>query len=152
MKECLLILSAEDDPNDVIFIKRAFAKNGSVNPIHACANAADAIAYFQGVGRYADRSLFPFPTLLITDIKMPGSDGFQLLTWIRSNPKYRLIPVVILSASNQEEDTRRGYELGANAFIKKPSDFSELTRTLGLMAQFWEICEKPSLPESPTAS
>jgi CheY-like chemotaxis protein len=145
MKECLLILSAEDDPNDVIFIKRAFTKNGSVNPIHACSNAADAIAYLEGAGRYADRSRFPVPSLLITDIKMPGSDGFELLAWLRSNPECRLIPAIVLSASSQEEDIRRAYELGANAFIKKPSDFNELTRTIGLMAEFWEICEKPGL-------
>ena len=143
-----LILSAEDDENDVLFIERAFAKNGVDNPIHASRNGADAIAYLQGTGKYSDRSKYPFPSMVITDIKMPGSDGFDFLRWMRSHPECCRMPVLVLSSSAEESDVRLAYELGANAFIKKPGSFEDLVRVVGHTVQFWESCEMPTLPRS----
>ena len=144
----LTILVAEDDPNDVLLLKRAFLKNGFNNPVHTSPNGEDAINYLQGRGEYSDRSRFPFPSLLITDLKMPRSSGFDILEWLRAHPDCHIIPVIIFSASREEQDVLRAYHLGANAYLHKPATFSELTEVIRKTAEFWSICQKPALPQS----
>ena len=143
----LLILVAEDDPNDVLLLKRAFLKNGVNNPVHSCSNGEDAIAYLQGKGEYQDRIKFPFPTMLITDLKMPRAGGFEILQWLRAHPECHVIPILIFSASRDVEDVRRAYQMGANAYLNKPSKSEELQNMVRIVSEFWTICEKPPLPK-----
>lgn len=146
MNRNLLILVAEDDPNDLIMLKRAFLKNGINNPVHSCANGEEAIAYLQGKGEYADRSRFPFPSILITDLKMPRAGGFEILKWLRAHPECHVIPILIFSASNAPEDVSKAYRMGANAYLHKPPTFEQLREIVRIISEFWSICEKPPLP------
>src|SRR5688500_19927215 len=81
-RERLIILVAEDDPNDVLLLRRAFHKNGIDHPIHISSDGSDAMAYLQGAGPYAEREKYPFPRAIITDLKMPRCSGFELLEWL----------------------------------------------------------------------
>jgi CheY-like chemotaxis protein len=147
MNRNLLILVVEDDPNDVILLKKSFAKVGISNPVHICADGEEAIEYLQGCGPYSNRIEYPFPSVLISDLKMPRRTGLEVLGWLRENPKCRIVPVMIFSASREEKDVVKAYELGANAYIHKPSTFDELLNAVKMIHDFWKLCEKPPMPK-----
>jgi len=146
MNRNLTILVAEDDENDVLLLKRAFSKNGINNPTHVSRDGADACAYLKGEGAYQDREKYPFPSIIITDLKMPRFSGFEILEWLKNHPDCHVIPVIVLSASRQEDDVKKAYQLGANAFLHKPSTSAELEKLVRTVADFWNMCEKPRLP------
>lgn len=145
MDSKLWILVAEDDPNDAFLLRRAFEKNGLRNPTHICSDGEDALAYLRGTGKYQDRKQFPFPEVIFTDLKMPKIDGLQVLQWLQQHPDCQVIPVVVFSSSNLEEDVKAAYELGANAYIRKPPSFDALVEVVKVVAAFWDICEKPPI-------
>jgi CheY-like chemotaxis protein len=144
----LIILVAEDDPNDTLLLQRAFKKNKIDLPVHVCTDGEDAMNYLKGKGRYADRDLFSFPRVLITDLKMPRCSGFDLLAWLQKHPECNLIPKIVLSASNEESDVNKAYQLGANCFFRKPSTFDALCELIHLANEFWRTAEIPPLPEN----
>ncbi len=146
MNRNLTILVAEDDENDLLLLKRAFLKNGITNPTHLSPDGADACAYLKGEGVYSDREKYPFPSIIITDLKMPKFSGFEILEWLKNHPNCHVIPVIVLSASRQEEDVKKAYQLGANAFLNKPSTYPELEKLVRVVADFWNLCEKPRIP------
>jgi CheY-like chemotaxis protein len=123
-KEKLLVLWVEDDPNDVVLIRRAFKKAG-IEPVHVCANGEDAVNYLQGVAPYNDRAQFPFPNLIITDLKMPKVNGLDFLRWLRAHPQCRVLPVVVFSASAQTSDIEQVYHLGANGYFQSQLGWTE---------------------------
>ena len=123
------ILLAEDNDDDVLLIRRAFAQAGLVEPLHVVPNGELAIAYLKGDGAYADRSLYPWPKLLLLDLKMPRKTGLEVLEWIKSNPQSRPLKVVVLTTSTELRDVSLAYQLGAKSFLVKPADF-ERTLTL----------------------
>ena len=144
MIEQATILVIEDDPNDLFFIKRAFSTLTTSCRMQAVGDGAEAIDYLRGVDDYADRSRFPMPALILMDLKMPRVDGFEFLAWLRREAGLRMIPVVVFSSSNLEEDVRRAYDLGANSFILKLQDNTALPETLRTLAAYWlEVCETP---------
>jgi CheY-like chemotaxis protein len=143
----LIILLVEDDPNDTLLLQRAFRKSGIDIPVHVCTDGADAKAYLKGEGKYADRNAFPFPRVLITDLKMPRCSGFDLLDWLQNHPECNLIPKIVLSASAQEGDVARAYEIGANCYFKKPSTFEELCKFVQIAHAFWLSAVVPPLPQ-----
>jgi CheY-like chemotaxis protein len=142
----LIILVAEDDENDAFLLKRAFEKNGIALPVHICQDGDTAMAYLKGQGEFADRDVYPFPRILITDLKMPGRNGFEILEWLQSHPECNLIPKIVLSASNQEVDVIRAYQLGANCYFTKPSGPADLKKLVQLVHEFWTTAELPPLP------
>jgi CheY-like chemotaxis protein len=137
----------EDDENDTFLLQRAFQKNGIDLPVHVCGDGADAVEYLSATGKYADRTKFPFPRVLITDLKMPRSNGFDLLGWLQKHPECNLIPKIVLSASADQGDVTRAYQLGANCYFQKPSEFDELCRIVELANRFWLKALVPPLPE-----
>lgn len=145
-KKISTILLAEDDPNDALLIKRAFAKSGINSAVQIVPDGEEAIAYLSGNGKYADRQTFPFPDFFITDLKMPRKSGFDVLHWIQSHEDCCIVPIIVLSSSRQEEDIRRAYRLNANSYFTKPADFSELQNVLRKMYDYWLSCEKPQVP------
>ena len=144
----LIILLVEDDPNDSLLVQRAFKKVGIDLPCHVCTDGADAIAYLKGEGRYSDREKFPFPCVLITDLKMPRCSGFDLLKWLHNHPDCNLIPKIVLSASAEERDVILAYQLGANTYFRKPTTFDELCRTAENAHRYWGDAILPPLPET----
>lgn len=144
------ILQVEDDPNDVLFLQKAMLKAGATNPIQIATDGQQAIDYLSGAGRFADREKFPFPCLVLLDLKLPYVMGLDVLRWIRQQPR-GAIPVVMLSASGEETDISTAYRLGANAFLTKPSDTGTLVEMVKAIKDFWLIhnrLPKEASPES----
>ena len=134
---CDCILYAEDDPNDVFFIKHAFAKVGVANPLQTVKDGQAAIQYLAGEGAFADRRRYPLPCLVLLDIKMPRATGFDVLHWMQDQRHLRNIPVIIFSASAFPFDIERAYELGANAYVVKPVTVAERLAFAEAIHRFW---------------
>ena len=138
------ILLVEDEENDAMLLKMAFKKNNILNPLHWVKDGLEAIAYLNGEGVYADHELYPFPEVLIVDLKMPRMSGLELLQWIRDHPNYKVIPTIIMSSSQQDSDIDKAYALGANTYMIKPSSFDELARMARLAHEYWAASVKPA--------
>jgi CheY-like chemotaxis protein len=145
MDRDLTILIIEDDPNDVLLLRKALSRAGIKDPIQVATDGAQAILYLQGDGEYQDRSRFPFPSIIFTDLKMPRMSGFDVLQWLRTHTECSVIPLIILSASKMDEDVRKAYQMGANAYLAKPSNIEDLQEMVRAAYQFWAWCEKPTV-------
>jgi CheY-like chemotaxis protein len=130
------VLYAEDDDNDVFLMKRAFRIAGLLNTLFVVSNGQHAIDYLAGTETYSDRLVYPLPSLVLLDLKMPLKSGFEVLSWIRSEVGMG-IPVLILTSSNQPADIHQAYGIGANGFLIKPGKPDELLRMVKGMKQFW---------------
>ena len=138
------VLIAEDDENDVFFLRRAFQQAKVENPLYVVRDGQEAIDYLSGTGDFSDRNAHPLPHLFILDLKMPRKNGMDVLVWLQEQPELRCLPVVILSSSAQARDIERAYELGANAFIVKPASLDERVELAKLIGSFWlELNEGP---------
>lgn len=131
----MIILLAEDDPNDVFFMQRALTKAGLSTRLHVVRNGQEALEYLGGLGKFNDRAEFPLPSLLLLDLKMPFVDGFEVLAWARSQPKLKQLPVAVLTSSAQDCDRERTVELGANAYFVKPPTREMVGKILGFLEQ-----------------
>jgi CheY-like chemotaxis protein len=139
------LLIVEDDPNDQLILRRGFAKIGMTGPIHTANDGLDAIAYMMGEGRYSDRQKFPYPTFIITDLKMPGADGFAVLEFLKANPEWAVIPTVVFSSSTDLDDIKKAYCLGASSYHVKPGNHEALIHQLIVLNAYWRTCEVPEV-------
>lgn len=138
------ILLADDDENEELLLRRAFYKAGLPHRLIAVRDGEQAIEYLSGTGPFENREEHPFPTLLLLDLKMPRTNGFGVLEWIRKQRDIRRLIVVILTSSRQETDVDRAYDLGANSYITKPSVIDDLIEDMRRLHGYWiEINEKP---------
>jgi CheY-like chemotaxis protein len=150
MLEEQYILLVEDDPNDVLLIKRAFQKAGLGHVLKAVSDGDQAIEYLSGGGAYSDREKYPLPFLVLLDLKMPGTDGFEVLKWVRAETQLRRLLVVVLTSSNLQADVDRAYELGANSYLVKPVEFTEMVNLVHRFEVYWtEINRIPTPSTSP---
>ncbi len=140
----LKILLLEDEPHDVFFIKRALEQVAKGHVLRSVENGEEAIQYLRGEGQFADREAFPFPNLILTDLKMPRMNGFEFLEWIRHHQDCSVIPTIVLSSSAIESDVRRAYEIGANAYVRKPASMEDLVKMIKLTWEYWQMCERPT--------
>src|SRR5580704_17786193 len=138
------ILLVEDEENDAMLLKMAFKKNSILNPFHWVKDGLEAIAYLNGEGVYANHALYPFPEVLIVDLKMPRMSGLELLQWIRDHSEYKVIPTIIMTSSRQYSDIEKAYELGANTYMIKPSSFDDLAKIVKLAHEYWAASVKPA--------
>lgn len=145
------ILVAEDDRNDAFMLQRTLKKVGIMNPVHLVEDGEQALSYLRGDGKYKDRTRFPFPGVIITDLKMPKVNGFEVLKWLKRHPECGVIPTIVLSASGLEQDVVRAYQDGANCYLQKSSSNEEFTRILKLLFDFWNVCRIPKLSSSECA-
>ncbi len=143
MNRHLTVLIVEDLPDDVLLLRKAMTRSGITNPIQVVEDGREAIAYLQGEGKYANRMQYPFPSVIFTDLKMPRMSGFEVLEWLRQHPDCSVIPVIILTASRQDEDVKRAYLMGANAYLVKPTSLADLESMVKTAYDFWAWCEKP---------
>ena len=121
-----VILLVEDDENDVLLLQSAFEKAKLRAELKVVHNGQQVKDYLSGHGAFADRGRFPIPFLLLLDLRMPGTDGFQVLRWVRTQPELKCLLVVVLTSSNLQRDIDRAYELGANSYLVKPSNLDGL--------------------------
>jgi CheY-like chemotaxis protein len=131
------ILHVEDDPNDVLLVQRALKKTNSSVAIHSVSDGDRALAYLNGVQEYADREKFPFPQLVLLDLKMPRKSGLEVLSWIRTQASLKRVLVVIFTSSKHDQDINTAYELGANSYLVKPVGFEALVETMRQIQHYW---------------
>lgn len=137
MPEQAVILIAEDRDDDVFLIRRSLKRAHVFNPIQVVGNGEEVIAYLKGEGKFSNRDEFPLPTLLLLDLKMPRTDGFQVLQWIRRQTTLKALRVIVLTSSADIRDVNRAYQLGANSFLVKPMDFENFVEMGKFLNDYW---------------
>jgi CheY-like chemotaxis protein len=142
------ILLVEDDPNDIILIKRAFTRAKIANPIQVVEDGEEAIAFLARKGLYRNREKYPLPILILLDLKLPRRSGHEVLEWLRSQPGLKRLTVVVLTSSQQISDINRAYDLGANSYLVKPVSFDGLLDMVKTLNLYWLILnEKPEVKD-----
>ena len=140
------ILLVEDNPDDEKLTLRAFRKSNIANPIAVARDGVEALDFLFARGAHADRVDQPMPTLVVLDLKLPKLDGRGVLKAIRLDPRTRLLPVVVMTTSKEEEDVVASYALGANSYVRKPVDFVAFQEAAQLLGKYWLLVNEP-LPE-----
>jgi len=131
------ILLVEDNEDDSLLTLRAFKRSHVMNTISVARDGIEALDFLFARGRYSDRASAPLPTLVILDLKLPKLDGLGVLKAIREDERTRLLPVVILTSSKEEQDLISGYSLGANSYVRKPVDFTEFLEAVKVLGIYW---------------
>src|SRR5438132_12321319 len=139
-----IILLIEDNPDDEALTLRALEKNNIKNDVVVARNGAEALDYLFGTGPYAGRDLTVMPQVTLLDLKLPKIDGLEVLRQLRANELTRLLPVVILTSSNEEQDRVNGYGLGANSYVRKPIDFGQFMDAVRELGLYWLILNEPA--------
>ncbi len=137
MKASQPILYAEDDENDAFLFKRAFKEAGIRNPLLIVPDGNTAIDYLAGKGAYTNRAKYPLPCLILIDLKMPGKSGLEVLKWIRTRPSVSIVPVLMLTSSNQDGDVHRSYLQGANGYLVKPNKEDDVLVMAKAIKAYW---------------
>ena len=145
-KRTIVILIADDDPEDRMLIKEALEESRLTNKIEFVENGEELLDYLQNKGKYTDKDKYPVPGLILLDLNMPKKDGREALKEIKGDPHLRVIPVIVLTTSKAEEDVLKTYDLGVSSFITKPVTFSALVDVMKTVSKYWfEIVELPKM-------
>jgi DNA-binding response OmpR family regulator len=131
------VLLVEDDSADVLFMRRAWKQAGHTVPLAVVGDGEKAVAYLAGSGPYADREKFPFPSLVLLDLKIPLLPGLDVLSWIRKNPGVKDLPVAVLTSSEEPGDVARARELGVLDYLIKPTKFEDLLAIVRNLKDRW---------------
>lgn len=137
------ILYVEDEENDAHFLKRAFRVAGINNELRIVTDGQQAIDYLTGEKQFRDRCEFPLPGLVLLDLKMPYRSGFDVLKWVRSNPVFKNLIIVIYTSSNQPRDITMAYDLGANGYLVKQGNPDQLASIVQAVRDYWIIHNEP---------
>jgi two-component system response regulator len=133
------ILLVEDNPDDVALTLRAFQKNNVANRVVVAADGVEGLEYLFATGRHAGRDLREMPALILLDLKLPKIDGLEVLRRLRADERTKLLPVVILTSSKEEQDLVNGYSLGANSYVRKPVDFNQFLEAARQLGLYWLV-------------
>lgn len=136
------ILIVEDDPSDLELSLTALEEHNLANEVVVARDGAEALDYLNCQGRFAERSN-ENPAVIMLDLKLPKVDGLEVLKRIRSDERFKMIPVVVLTSSREEQDMMRSYRLGVNAYVVKPVDFHEFVNAVKELGVFWAIINEP---------
>ena len=143
------ILLVEDNPDDVTLTLRALKKNNIGNDVVVARDGVEALGYLFGTGRYSGRDPRQMPQVVLLDLKLLKLDGLEVLRRLRADARTRLLPVVILTSSDEERDIVGGYGLGANSYVRKPVDFLEFSEAVNRLGLYWLVLnQSPPAPGS----
>lgn len=141
-----IILLVEDSADDRDLTLRALRQNRIRNAVVVAQDGVEALDYLYGRGRFADRDSAAWPQVILLDLKLPRVDGLEVLRAIRADERTRLLPVVILTSSREEQDVIESYKLGANSYIRKPVDFEQFVEAVRQLGLYWLVLnERPPL-------
>lgn len=138
-----IILLVEDDAQDEKLILRALKKVNLANEVDVVRDGQQALDFLFCKGEFAGRDGSNLPTIVLLDINLPRVNGLDVLAKLRADPRTRLLPVVILTSSDEEQDRLRGYECGANSFVRKPLEFAEFAETVARLGVYWLATNEP---------
>ena len=142
MKQVCILL-VEDNPDDVELTLRAFKKNNIQNEVIVANDGAEALDYLFATGAHVGRDTDIMPTVILLDLQLPKIDGLEVLRRIRGDERTKLIPVIILTSSKEEQDLISSYKMGANSYIRKPVDFVQFSEAIRQLGLYWLILNEP---------
>jgi CheY-like chemotaxis protein len=131
------VLLVEDNPDDVFLMQRAFKKAGIVNPLLVVEDGQEAVDYLSGMGKFSDRTAFPLPALVFLDLKLPYIKGLDVLEWIRKQPGFASLVVVVLTSSSEPSDLSEAYRRGTNSYVVKPPTAGQLVDLAQAFKLYW---------------
>ena len=137
------ILLVEDNPDDEALTTRALRMAKIANDIVVARDGAEALDYVFGEGQFAGRDVSKVPAVVLLDLKLPKLSGLEVLQRLRSDPRTRLVPVVILTSSSEDEDMLRSYESGANSYVRKPVEFGAFANAVSQLGVYWLLLNQP---------
>jgi CheY-like chemotaxis protein len=140
------ILIAEDNPQDILLIEYALQQGNIRCGFQVVNDGEQALAYLNGSEKYQDRQAYPIPSILLLDLNMPLLSGFEVLAWIRQQPDFHGLPVVVLSHSTEARDITRAYEMGATSFLTKPLQASELLSLVQALQGYFRVQQRSPIP------
>jgi len=139
-----VILLVEDNADDELLTLRALKKNNIRNEVVVARDGNEALDYLFGTGVHFVRDLSVMPQIILLDLKLPKVDGFEVLNRVRASEMTKFLPVVILTTSNEDQDRIRGYDLGANSFVRKPVEFEKFIEAVRQLGLYWLILNEPA--------
>ena len=149
MEHTKVILLVEDNPDDEVLTLRALNKNNIKNDVVVARDGAEALDYLFGTGKYAGRDTALMPQVVLLDLKLPKIEGLEVLRRVRADERTKLLPVVILTSSNEDQDRIAGYGLGANSYVRKPVDFTQFLDAARHLGLYWLVLnEAPPIRRS----
>ena len=143
MRPDSIILLVEDDPDGEALTLRAPRRGGIRHAIVVVRDGVEALDYLFGTGDYPGRDLDAMPRVVVLDLKLPRLDGLEVLRRIRADERTRLLPVVILTSSDEERDRLDGYRYGANSYVRKPVDYDQFAETIRQLGLYWLLLNQP---------
>jgi CheY-like chemotaxis protein len=141
-----MILLVEDNPDDEALTLRALRKANVGNDVTVVRDGAEALDFLFGTGAHAGRDASLMPHVVLLDLKLPKIEGLEVLRRLRADERTKLLPVVILTSSDEEQDRIRGYALGANSYVRKPVDFSQFAEAVRQLGLYWLVLNQPAPP------
>lgn len=142
-----LILLVEDNPDDVLLTVEALRENNILNKIEIAKDGVEALDFLFGRGKHTGRDLSVLPQLILLDLKLPKVDGLEVLKEIKSNDSTKMIPVVVLTSSKEEQDLLKSYQLGVNSYIRKPVDFEQFSQSVKQLGLYWLVINELPKPK-----
>jgi CheY-like chemotaxis protein len=142
----LTVLFVEDEKTDVFFMQRGFKELRVPHSLQVAWNGQEAVDYLAGRGRFQDRQRYPLPGLVLLDLSLPVLRGFEVLAWLREQPEFQALPVVIFSASPLASDQEKALQIGANEYVVKPTDMTKIPALLERLLSRWLPTMPPAVP------
>jgi len=138
-----IILLVEDNPDDEVLTLRAITKKRIANPVVVVRDGREALDYMFGEGVFHERDTRALPAVILLDLKLPKVDGLEVLRALRNHPLTRVVPIVVLTTSNEDQDIVKSYSFGANSYVRKPVDFEQFTEAVGQLGMYWLLTNEP---------
>jgi CheY-like chemotaxis protein len=148
MNERQTILLVDDSEDDIFLMRTAFKKAEFNTPLQEVHNGEEAISYLKGEGIYSDRKLYPLPAVMLLDLNMPMKNGFDVLVWVRAQPSFNRLSIIVLTASSRMADVERAFDLGASSYLVKPGSMDDLAAMIRCLRDWIRLNHFPPLNDA----